>query len=134
MLMRALELDVLPGSFCICRLADDAPDPAPRGPVWSVVRCDGERTLVAEERDVPADARTDAGWRCLRVRGPLDLALTGVLAGLSAPLAEAGVPLFAVSTFATDLLLVRDADLDAACHALASRGHTVARTDPAPRG
>ena len=59
------------------------------------------------------------------VRGPLDLSLTGVLASLAAPLAGAGIGLFAVSTYDTDYLLVREVDLDRAVHTLQQAGHRI---------
>ena len=61
----------------------------------------------------------------LAVRGPLACSLTGVLAGLAQPLADASVPIFALSTYDTDLLLVGQDDLDAATAALRAAGHTV---------
>ena len=66
------------------------------------------------------------GWRCLQVAGPLDFALTGVLASLAQPLAAAGVSIFAISTYDTDYLLVPDEALDASLAALRSAGHTLA--------
>lgn len=63
----------------------------------------------------------------LEVAGPLDFALTGVLAGLAVPLAEAGVSIFALATYDTDVLLVREAQLDAAIAALRAAGHDVSR-------
>ena len=64
-------------------------------------------------------------WRCLRVTGPLDFALTGVMAALAAPLAEASVSLFAVATYETDYLLVREGQLAHAIAALEAAGHSV---------
>lgn len=63
----------------------------------------------------------------LEVAGPLDFALTGVLAGHAVPLAEAGVSIFALATYDTDVLLVREAQLDAAIAALRAAGHDVSR-------
>jgi enamine deaminase RidA (YjgF/YER057c/UK114 family) len=74
---------------------------------------------------VPPDVPLEPGWRALSVAGPLDLGLTGVLASLAAPLAEAGVPLLAIGTHDTDHLLVKAADLDRALAALAAAGHEV---------
>jgi hypothetical protein len=59
------------------------------------------------------------------VRGPLDFNLTGVLAGLATPLATAGISIFAVSTYDTDYVLVRNDDLDVAVRALREAGHLV---------
>jgi len=68
----------------------------------------------------------ETGWRALTVRGPVEFTLTGILAALSGALAAAGVPIFALSTFDTDHLLVKDADLDRAIAALREAGHDVA--------
>jgi hypothetical protein len=72
---------------------------------------------------VPADVRCESGWRCLRVNGVIDFSVVGVLASLTGPLAEAGVSVFAVSTFDTDYLLVKEVDFDRSCSALRLHGH-----------
>jgi hypothetical protein len=79
---------------------------------------------------VPADVKQEGGWRCLKVEGPLDLSSTGVLASLLQPLAEAGVPIFAIPTYDTDYVLVREVQLEAAITALRQAGHHV---EPLPR-
>ena len=61
----------------------------------------------------------------MKVEGPLDLSLTGVMASLAGPLAEAGISIFAISTYDTDYLLVKAPDLDEAMAALRQAGHTV---------
>jgi hypothetical protein len=70
--------------------------------------------------------RSEPGWRALQVAGPLDFALTGVLSSLLAPLAAAGVAVFALSTFDTDYVLVKEATLADAVAALERAGHRVA--------
>jgi hypothetical protein len=67
----------------------------------------------------------EAGWRALAVQGPLDFGLTGILAALAAPLAAARISIFAVSTYDTDYVLVRDRDLERAVLALREAGHSV---------
>ncbi len=74
---------------------------------------------------MPADLPHRGGRRALRVSGTLDHSLTGVLASIAAPLAEAGVPIFAISTWDTDYVLVADEDLDRAVRALTAAGHRV---------
>lgn len=90
----------------------------------AIVRGD-ELTLVAPQASVPDDVAAERDWRAIEVTGPLDLAMTGVMAALSQALAQAGVALFAVSTHDTDVLLVRAARLQDAVDALRDAGHVV---------
>ena len=123
----ALHLDVLPGTVAVARL-----DPSAAVPGWAagealsaVIRTAGELTIVCAAGAVPPDVRSEGPFRTLAVRGPLDFALTGILAALAAPLADDGISIFALSTFDTDLLLVREHDLPAARAALERAGHKV---------
>jgi hypothetical protein len=125
-----MRLRVLEGEYAVCRLADDAPAPEvpPRGTgFWSLTEVGEERSLVCLE-DLAPTAEEDGttvvgGWRILEVIGPLDLALTGVLAALSGPLARAGVPIFPIATHDTDWILVPGGQLEAAVGALRRAGH-----------
>lgn len=126
-----LDLSLLPDLLAVCRLPAGAEAPA-----WldgeafaSVTRTPEETSVVCRAEVVPLDVRVEAGWRALRVAGPLDFALTGVLLSLLEPLAAAGVSVFALSTFDTDVVLVRDAALDDALAALDDAGHRVVRAD-----
>ena len=74
---------------------------------------------MCDEDDVPPSVeRVERGWRALHLRGPIPFETTGVLASLSTALAGAGVPLFVVSTYDTDVVLVKDRDLERAIAAL----------------
>lgn len=124
--MIPLRLTVLQGEFSVWRLDADAPPPVVEaGGFLSITRTDDELSVVSSSSVVPAGVSAEAGWRCLRVEGPLPFDLTGVLAALSAPLARAEIPIFVVSTFDTDYLLVRAHDLEHACGALHKEGHSV---------
>lgn len=122
-----LMLLVLPGTLAICRLGPDAPIPdwARAGDFCSITRTSDELSIVCTEAAVPDGVKSDRGWRCLKIEGPLDLSLTGVLASLLSPLAEAGISIFAVSTFDTDYLLVKAENLERAAEALIQSGHQV---------
>jgi uncharacterized protein len=74
---------------------------------------------------VPSDASTERGWCALELAGPLDFSLTGVVSALVVPLADAEVPIFVLSTFETDYLLVREHDLPRSVEALTGAGHEV---------
>ena len=117
-----LRLSVLDERLAVCRLTPDAALPdwlAWDGALTAVCRTAEELSLVCREAEVPAEVRAERGWRAFKVAGPLDFALTGILASLAGPLAEAGISLFAVSTFDTDYLLVREADFERARTVLA---------------
>ncbi|MDX1502737.1 MAG: ACT domain-containing protein, partial [Thermoanaerobaculia bacterium] len=126
---RRVALDLLDGVWAVARLAPDTPIPdwLPRdGALVSVTRTAEELSLVCPEEAVPRGVRTERGFRCLVVRGPLAFSEIGILAALARPLAEAGVSLFALSTFDTDFLLVPARGLDRAVEALRRAGHVVA--------
>ncbi len=118
-------LTVLPGEYAVCRLDPRAEWPAEgaAGPFWAAVRTDEELSLVVPQAAAPAQGRCETGWRIIKVTGPLDFGLTGVLAGIARPLAEAGISIFAISTFDTDYVLVKAETLEAACAALRAAGY-----------
>jgi len=122
-----MKLIVLPGELAIARLDPAAALPAwtTNGPISSITRTAEELSIVCGAADVPADVSAERGWRCLRVAGRLDFSMTGVLASIAVPLAQAGVSIFAVSTFDTDYVLVRERELPAAVAALTAAGHDV---------
>ncbi len=125
--MPALDLCILDDELAICRLDPDEEIPAwvAGGGLWCITRTEEELSLVCATDQAPEDARSEGPWRALKVQGPLDFALTGILAALAAPLAEAGIPIFALSTFDTDYLLVRSECLDLAVEALRAAGHRI---------
>jgi hypothetical protein len=117
----------LHGTFAVCRLAADAPVPAwaAGGPFASITRTADELSVVCRQEAVPDGVTCERGWRCLRVAGVIDFAAVGVLAALVVPLAGAGISVFAVSTFDTDYLLVKEHDLPRAVEVLRRAGHAV---------
>jgi hypothetical protein len=116
----------LDGLFAVCRLAGDAPLPTwATGSFTSITRTADELSIVCRSEDVPEGIRCERGWRCFRVAGALDFAMVGVLASLLAPLAGAGIPVFVVSTFDTDYLLVKEGRWHAAVEVLRREGHRV---------
>jgi len=123
----ALTLTLLGETFAVCRLAADAVVPvwAWTGEVACVTRTRDELSIVCRADLVPADVVREAGWRCLKVKGPLDFSLTGVFSRIAQPLADAGISLFAVMTYDTDYVMVKEERLRAAVAALMDAGHMV---------
>ena len=122
-----MQLYALDDLYAVVRLEPDAEIPpwVRTGHFWSVTRSDSELSIVCPQDQVPPAASAERGWCAFEVAGPLDFSLTGVVASLVTPLADEQIPLFVVSTFETDYLLVREHDLHRSVAALTSAGHSV---------
>jgi hypothetical protein len=90
-----------------------------------VTRTAEELSLVCEESRIPVDVPSERGWAALKLEGPFPFSMTGVLASFLDPLAASRIPIFAVSTFDTDYVLVKREDLDTAMQVLAVAGHSL---------
>ncbi len=122
-----LKLQILSGLFAISRLApsSEVPEWARCGSFRSVCWTPDEMSIVCEESLVPEDVKSERGWRCWRIEGPLDFGLTGILLKIAEPLAQAGIPIFEISTFDTDYVLVKDATFSDARRVLTEHGHLI---------
>jgi hypothetical protein len=125
-------LTVTDARLAVCRL-----DAASRVPAWvdragdfvSITRTSDELSIVCDTDVVPRGVPMEGPWRAFKVQGPLVMTLIGVVAALANPLADAGISIFAISTYETDYVLVHEPDLDAAIEALVGAGHTVGASD-----
>ena len=124
-----MKLSLIPENLAVCRLSPDAeiPEWVPSGGFTSVTRTAEELSIVCDEQFIPQGSQMEPGWRALKVEGPLDFALTGILSALVAPLAKAKISIFAISTFDTDYLLIKQTALDQAITVLAAEGHKIER-------
>ncbi len=125
--MHTLEMVALMPRFAVCRL-----DPSEQIPAWAgrdgfltISWSPDELSVVCAEEMVPEGVRCELGWRALKLQGPFDFALTGILLAVLAPLAEARIGIFAISTFDTDYVLVKEEHFGRAVDALAAAGHRV---------
>ncbi len=119
------------GRFAVCRLDPSVPIPgwALGGPDFlSITRSEAELSIVAADALVPAEVTAERGWAAMRVVGQLDFSIVGVLATLTGVLAEAEIPCFAISTYDTDYILVKQQEADRAAKALGA----VAQVTPRP--
>ena len=122
-----MNLHVLPDELAVCRF-----DPGHQFDVdlssvtfYSLTKTEEELSVVLPESQVPDGCRAECGWRALKVDGVLDFSLTGILASLANPLAEAGISIFAISTFDTDYILVKSDRMEAAMQTLTDAGHHI---------
>jgi hypothetical protein len=126
-----LDLELLRDDYAVCRLPVGSPLPqsllaqAGQGVVVSVTWTPDEVSIMCPAAHVPEAASVETPWRCFRIAGPINLALTGILASILSPLADARVNIFAFSTFDTDYLLVPSVRLAEAIAALTAAGHRV---------
>lgn len=127
----SLVLDLLPQTFSVARLSPDAefPEWIDRDSWYSVTKTPDECSVVCESRLVPCGVRQAGPWRAFKVKGPLDFEMTGVLRRLANPLAEVEVSIFALSTYDTDYVLVRDKDAERAVDCLRQTGIVVRSPD-----
>jgi len=129
-----VELTLLRQELTVCRLDADSefPEWARKGPFFSLTRTPDEWSVVCSRDAVPEGIRQEAGWRAFRLKGPIEFSAIGILASLTAPLARSGISLFALSTFDTDYLLVKEDDVKKASLALREEGHRI-HPEPKPR-
>jgi hypothetical protein len=122
-----LKLSLLPDLLAVCRLehGQEIPAWAIEGDFSSVSRIREELSVICSSSSVPENVRASRGWRAIKIEGPLDLDLVGILVSVAVPLAHAGIGILPVGTFDTDYILVRDRQLGEALKALRATGFNV---------
>ncbi len=122
---RSMELKILPDELSVCKLAELSYEDMPEG-FFSLTRTDQEISLICATDKVPVNTTDrEDGWRAFRIEGILDFSLIGILAGISAVLAENKIGIFVVSTYITDYILVKTDKLEEAALALKTAGYIV---------
>jgi hypothetical protein len=124
-MMKELTLHLLGETFTINKLPQFAEIPSilSQGDMCFMLRTDEELCIVCPDYMAPNNVQQELGWRCLKVDGEMKLQEIGVLASMTQPLAEANIPLFAISTFNTDYVFVMEEHLVNAVQALQKAGH-----------
>lgn len=123
-----ISLAILDETFTIHKLPPDAPLPPQleATPLTWIARTDEELSIVCSAKIEISGAESNPAWTCFKVLGPLDFALTGILAGIAKALAAAEISIFALSTFDTDYILVKSAKKKDAEKALLASGYHIA--------
>lgn len=124
---KKLTMSLMKETYAVCRLSTAEPTPewVMDSQFFSVTKTSDELSIVCEEEKVPENIKCEKGWRTLKVEGPLDFSLIGILASISTTLAKNGISIFAISTYDTDYILVKDKDLGDSIKALAEGGYEV---------
>ncbi len=148
-----LNFEILPQRMAVCKLAADAAVPADLLSIHfcAITRTEDELSLVLPEKQLPASVlselgmsgqeapqimsadkenthsgwQVEGGWQGLKIVGPLDFGMIGVIARISGSLAKAGIPIFVISTYDTDYIFVKELHFLSACDVIRSEGHSV---------
>lgn len=123
-----MKLKKLESTYSVLKLPAqfEIPPWALEGGFYAVNRTPDELSIVCESRFVPAEIENQSGhWACLKVDGLLDFAQTGILSSIAGPLARAKISIFAMSTFNTDYILVKEDQLEKAVESLRKSGFTL---------
>ena len=118
-------LSILEGTYIIHKLdqSTNLPEELIECEFYSLSNSQEELSLVCPEQMLIQSENSSPNWKCMKVAGPLDLKLTGILAGLSDTLSRAKISIFAISTFETDYILIQKQVLETAKSALKSAGY-----------
>jgi hypothetical protein len=120
-----LKFRCLDGAYAIVRLAPGSaiPEWAAHGEFTSTTRTADELSIVCQIENLPTDLRSPQRWICLKLEGPFPFNLTGVLLSFIEPLSSKGIPIFAISTYDTDYVLIQEEWAGAALTELQNAGH-----------
>ena len=115
----------MPAPYAIVRLAAETPVPewASKGQFTSITRTADELSIVCPTENLPTDVSSQHRWLCLKLKGPFAFSQTGILLSFIEPLSTIGIPIFAISTFDTDYVLVQEEFAGATFDALQQAGH-----------
>lgn len=127
MVKKILTMKLLKEQYGVCRLDKTAliPEWAQNSDFFSITRTSDELSIVCIDDNIPVHVKCEKDWRVLKVQGPLDFSLIGILASISAVLAQKGISIFAISTYDTDYILVKNKDIDDAIESLIKEGYEV---------
>lgn len=124
---KILTMKLIKEKYGVCRLnkTELIPEWAKGSEIFSITKTLDELSIVCVQENIPNEIKCEKDWRILKVEGPLDFSLIGILASISTILAEKSISIFAISTYDTDYILVKDKDIDNAIEALLNKRYEV---------
>jgi len=125
--MKLLTMKLLKEKYGVCRLdkTESIPEWAKDSDFLSITKTLDELSIVCSIDSIPRGVKCEKDWRILKVEGPLDFSLVGILSSISSVLAQQKISIFAISTFDTDYILVKDKDVDNAVSSLSNAGYEI---------
>jgi uncharacterized protein len=124
---KMLVMKLINESYGVCRLNKDEEIPAwaYEGELFSITKTDDELSILCLQENIPTGVKFEGDWRILKVEGPLDFSLIGILSKISGILALQSISIFAVSTYDTDYILVKENNINTAVEALRGQGYEI---------
>lgn len=120
--MDKLKLKLLKDMYGVCRLNNNSkiPEWGAKGEFSSITRTEDELSIVCLQNNIPEGIQCEKSWKVFKIEGPLDFSLIGILSAISSLMAEKGISIFAISTYDTDYILIKDKDLNKAIEVLSN--------------
>ncbi|MGX9756862.1 ACT domain-containing protein [Clostridioides difficile] len=122
-----MKLKLFLEEYAVCRLNSNS-----KIPTWidtknfySITKTDDELSVVCSNNNIPSDVKSEKEWRILKILGPLDFSLIGILSKISGLLADNKISIFAISTYDTDYILIKEKDIKNACKILNCNGYEI---------
>jgi len=127
MIEKILTMKLLNQKFGVCRLDKNEliPEWAKNGDFYSITKTLDELSIVCSQDFIPSNIKCEKDWKALKIEGPLDFSLIGILSSISTILAQVGISIFAISTYDTDYILVKEKDITNAINALANEKYEI---------
>ena len=122
-----LTMKLLKDRFAVCRLNNNESIPhwAKESNFFSVTKTLDELSIVCSQDNVPDEVKCEKDWSTLKIEGPLDFSLIGILSSISTILAENKISIFAISTYDTDYILIKDRDINKAIDVLSDKRYKI---------
>ena len=130
MVEKILTMKLLKEKYGVCRLNKNEliPEWAQNSDFFSITKTCDELSIVCSQNDIPNDIQCEKDWKILKIEGPLDFSLIGILASISTILAQKGISIFALSTYDTDYILVKNKDIRNAIDSLVKERYEIIDT------
>ncbi|MCB2358251.1 ACT domain-containing protein [Clostridium estertheticum] len=124
---KILTMKLLNEKFSVCRLNknEQMPEWVKDSSFYSITKTSDELSIVCSQDSIPSNIKCEKDWRILKVEGPLDFSLIGIISSISTILALKRISIFAVSTYDTDYILVKNKDIDNAILALSNERYEI---------
>lgn len=124
---KKLSIQFLAGRYAICRLSsnDSIPNWIDLQHFYSITKTDDELSIVCSEYGIPDSVIAEKDWKILKIIGPLDFSLVGILSKISTLLADSKISIFSISTYDTDYILIKTTDVDNTINILNNANYTV---------